>query len=217
MPPSRSTINLALPWHSVAEEIADLNFKIVIGHIDKHIKPCHPAKPWGSRDFFMGAGYPTYNLEGFIPYSESLVIPSKPPRMERTAEDQPFCLVHKHPDDPSEGLINSGSFSLHASQLKEHEALARKTAAAFSSCLSIAEYVYNQPEISEESRVGLHQIKLDLVAGANFAYRVVHNHMLMRRSVALDNLSKTIPPIDPDQWVALLYAPFKDATFSEVN
>ena len=37
--------------------------------------------------------------------------------------------------------------------------------------------------------------------------------MLMRRSVALDNLSKTIPPIDSDQKVALLHAPFKGTTF----
>ena len=56
----------------------------------------------------------------------------------------------------------SGLFSLHASQFKEHEALARKTAAALSNALSIAEYMYNRPEISEETRVGLHQIKLDL-------------------------------------------------------
>ena len=34
----------------------------------------------------------------------------------------------------------------------------------------------------------------------------------MRRSVALDKLSKTIPPIDPDQKVALLHAPFKSTT-----
>ena len=33
--------------------------------------------------------------------------------------------------------------------------------------------------------------------------------MLMRRSVALDNLFKIIPPIDSDQRVALLHAPFK--------
>ena len=114
--------------------------------------------------------------------------------------------------------VTSGSFSLHASQLKEHEALARKTAAAFSNALSLAEYVYNEPKISEETRVGLHQIKLDLVAGANLAWRVVHNHILMPRSVALDNLSKTIPPIDPDQKVALLHTPFKGTTlFSETN
>ena len=53
-------------------------------------------------------------------------------------------------------------------------------------------YIYNQPEISEESRVGLHHLNLDLVADASFAWRMVYNHMLMRRSVALDNRSKTI-------------------------
>ena len=102
--PARSTINLALPWHSVAEEIADLNLKIVNGHINKRMKPCHPAKPWGPKEFFTGVGYPTHYLEGYVPYPESLVIPSKPPPMERTAEDQPFCLVHKHPDDPPERI-----------------------------------------------------------------------------------------------------------------
>ena len=79
---------------------------------------------------------------------ESLVIPSKPPPTERITEEQPFRLIHKHPDDSREQVdIIQGSFSLHASHLKEHEALARKTAAAFSNALSIAEYVYNQPGI----------------------------------------------------------------------
>ena len=36
--------------------------------------------------------------------------------------------------------------------------------------------------------------------------------MLMRRSVALDNLSKTIPPINSDQRVALPHAIFKGTT-----
>ena len=85
--------------------------------------------------------------------------------------------------------------------------MARKTAAAFSNALSIAEYMYKQPEIFEESRVGPHHLKLGLVAGSNFAWRMVHNHMLMCRSMALDNQS--IPLIDSDQKVALLHAPFK--------
>ena len=93
--------------------------------------------------------------------------------------------------------------------------MARKTAAAFSNALPIAGYVYNLPELYEESRVGLHQIKLDLVAGANLAWRAVHNHMLMHRSVVLDNQSKTIPPIDPDQKVGLLYTPFKVTTVNQ--
>ena len=134
--PARYTINLSLPWHSVAEEIADLNLEIVNGHIKKCMKPCHPVKPWGPKEFFTGVGYLAHNLEGCVPYPESLVIPSKPPPTERTTEDQPFCLVHMHSDDPREWVdITSGSFTLHASQLKEHEALARKTAAAFSNAL----------------------------------------------------------------------------------
>ena len=43
--PARATINLALPWHSVAEEIADLNFNIVSGQLNRRIKFCHPAEP----------------------------------------------------------------------------------------------------------------------------------------------------------------------------
>ena len=91
--------------------------------------------------------------------------------------------------------------------MKEHEALTRKTAAG--------EYVYNRPEISEESKLGLHHLKSDLVAGANFAWRSVHNHMLMHRSMAFDNLSKTIRPIDPDQRAVLLHTPFKGTTLFE--
>ena len=56
--------------------------------------------------------------------------------------------------------------------------------------------MYNQPEISEESKVCLHQLKLDLVAGSNFAWRKVHNNMLMRHSIALEKLSQNIPLIE---------------------
>ena len=70
---------MALPWHSVAQAIADLNLKIVNGHLNlkivnghlyKRMKSCHPAKPWGSRDFFTCIGYHTHNLEGYVPSSE---------------------------------------------------------------------------------------------------------------------------------------------------
>ena len=66
--PARATIKLALIWHSVAEEIADLKLKI--------------AKPWGSKDFFTCVDYHTHNLEGYVPSPESLVTPSKPPPTE---------------------------------------------------------------------------------------------------------------------------------------
>ena len=91
------------------------------------MKSCNQAKPWGSRDFFTSVSYHTHNLEGCIPSPETLVIPSKPPPTEQTVEDQPFCLVNNLLEQVD---LTSGSFSLQASQLKEHEALARKTAAA---------------------------------------------------------------------------------------
>ena len=69
--------------------------------------------------------------------------------------------------------------------------------------------MYNQPEISEESKTGLHHLKLDLVSASNFARRTVDNNMLMRSSIALKNLSQTISLIDEDQKIALLCAPFK--------
>ena len=40
----------------------------------------------------------------------------------------------------------------------------------------------------------------------------MHNNMPMRCSIALDNMTRTIPPIDEDQKVALLHAPFKCTT-----
>ena len=62
--PSRTTINLALPWHSSVEEIADCNFNIVTGKLNKGMKSLNPARPWGPKDFFLGIGYHTHNLEG---------------------------------------------------------------------------------------------------------------------------------------------------------
>ena len=110
--PARASINVALPWHSAAEEIADLNFNIITGELNKCMKSCYPARPWDSKDFFLGVGCQIHNLEGYVPKPESLVIPSRPPPAERTAEDQPFFLVHKHPDDPHERVdVSSGSFS----------------------------------------------------------------------------------------------------------
>ena len=58
--PARATINLALPWHSSAVEIADPNFNIITGKLNKLIKSLNPAKPWFAKDFFSGI---THNLE----------------------------------------------------------------------------------------------------------------------------------------------------------
>ena len=99
---ARASINLALSWHSVAEEKTDLNFNIVTGKLNKRMKSCTPPRPWGPEDFYSGVGYHIHNLECYTPKPESLVIPSKPPPAEQKVEDQPFCLFHKHPDDPCE-------------------------------------------------------------------------------------------------------------------
>ena len=69
--PARATINLALPWHSSAEEIAVCNFNIIMGKLNKCMKSLNPVtRPWAAKGF--------------------LVVPSKPPPTEQTVEDQPF-------------------------------------------------------------------------------------------------------------------------------
>ena len=66
---------------------------------------------------------------------------------------------------------------------------------------------YNQPEISEKSKAGVHHFKFDLVAG----WRTVHNNMFMHFWPLIICMSRTIPPIHSDQ-VALLHALFKATT-----
>ena len=117
------------------------------------------------------------------------------------SEDQPFCLVPR--------VFFLGSFSISSSQLLEHEALSRKTASAISHARSTAKYVHKQ---LDESNACLHHLKLDLGSAFNFSWRTVHNYMLMHHSIALENLSRTICPIDEDQKVALLHTPFKGTT-----
>ena len=55
-------------------------------------------------------------------------------------------------------------------------------------------------------------LKLDLVSCCNFSWREANNKMLLRHSIALDNLRKTLPSIDEDQRLALLHAPFTGTT-----
>ena len=131
----------------------------------------NPARPLGPKDFFSGVDYHTHNLEG--PKPEYMVISLRPSPAGRTVKDQPFCLVPRHNIDPRVRVdISSGYFSINASQLLDHEDLTGKTAAAISSALSIAKYVHNQPEISDESKAGLHHLKLDLVSLFNFSCKM---------------------------------------------
>ena len=73
--PAKIAIELPLPWHSSTIPIPD----IVSGKLNKFMKNQHPAKPWGTKDFFSGSGYYNHNTEGYVPRPESLVIPSGPP------------------------------------------------------------------------------------------------------------------------------------------
>ena len=64
----------------------------------------------------------------------------------------------------------------------------------------------------EGARAVMLLLKLDIISCLNYAWREAHNKMLLRRSIALDCLRRTLPPIDDDQKLALLHAPFKGTT-----
>ena len=64
----------------------------------------------------------------------------------------------------------------------------------------------------EGARAAMVLLKLDIISFLNYAWREVHNKLLLRRSIALDCLERTLPPKDDDQKLALLHAPFKGTT-----
>ena len=64
--------------------------------------------------------------------------------------------------------------------------------------------------MSEGARAVMLLLKLDIISCLNYAWREAHNKMLLRCSIALDCLRRTLPPIDDDQKLALLHAPFKE-------
>ena len=159
------------------------------------------------------AGYYVYNTQGYLAKPESFVFPSRAPPAERTAEDQPFFHVPRHPEEPRTRVdITSGSVSLTASQLQDQETMSRKSAVAASTALSIAEYIDNYSGMPEGARAAMLLLKLDIISFLNYAWREVHNKMLLRRSIALDCLERTLPPIDQDQKLALLHASFRGTT-----
>ena len=90
--------------------------------------------------------------------------------------------------------------------------MSRKNAAAASTALSLPEYIDNYPGMPEGARAVMLLLKLDIISCLNYAWRETHNKMLLRRSIALDCLRRTLPPIDDDQKLALLHAPFKGTT-----
>ena len=210
--PAKKSIEISLPWQSTTIPIG-MNHDIVRGKFNKSLKPQNTSKPWSPKDFFRGSGYYVYNTQGYLAKPDSLVVPSRPPPAERTAEDQPFFHVPRNPEDPRTRVdISSGSTSLTASQLIDQEAIPCKSAAAASTALSLAEFIDNYPGIPKGARAAMLLLKLDIVSFLHYAWREVHNKMLLRRSIALDCLERTLPPIDEDQKLALLHAPFKGTT-----
>ena len=199
--PAKKSIEISLPWHSSTIPIADLNHDIVRGKLNKSLKPQNPSKPLSPKDFFGGSGYYVHNTQGYLAKPDSLVVPSRaPPPAERTAEDQPFFHVPRNPEDPRTRVdISSGSASLKASQLLDQETMSRKSAAAASTALSLAEFIDNYPGMPEGARAAMLLLKLDIVSFLHYAWREVHNKLLLRRSIALDCLERTLPPIDEDQ------------------
>ena len=75
-----------------------MNHDIVRGKLNKSLKPQNPAQPWSPKDFFGGSAYYTHSTQGYLAKPESLVVPSRPPPAERTAEDQPFFHVPRNPE-----------------------------------------------------------------------------------------------------------------------
>ena len=126
------------------------------------------------------------------------MVPSRPRPAERTAEDQPIFHVPRNPEDPRTRVdISSGSASVTASQLIDQEAMSRKNAAAANTALSFAEYINNYPGMPEGARAVMLLLKLDIISCLNYTWREAHNKMLLRCSIALDCLRRTLPPIPP--------------------
>ena len=97
--PAKKSIEISLPLAQLYHSYTDMNHDIVRGKLNKSLKPQNPAQPWSPKDFFGGSAYYTHSTQGYLAKPESLVVPSRPPPAERTAEDQPFFHVPRNPED----------------------------------------------------------------------------------------------------------------------
>ena len=113
--PAKKSIELSLPCHSSTIPIADRNHGIVLGKLYKFMKEryINIRRSLGARKNFsraLASSYYTHNTEGYVIKPESLIIPSRPPPAERSAEGQPFLHEPRNPDDPRIRVdISSGS------------------------------------------------------------------------------------------------------------
>ena len=120
-----------------------------------------------------------------------------------------FHFAQKSASDPGCGLTFPQNLFFKLFTIMDLEALHRKMAALVCSSTILSEYLFAQKELSDESNVILVQLKLDLAASHQFAWRFFHNDMLMRCSIALVNLPSTVPLIDENQKLYLLHVPFR--------
>ena len=119
--PTKKSIEVSLPWHSTMADIANLNNDIVRGKLNKSLKPLNPSKPWSPKEFFGATGYYVHNTQGYLAKPETLDFPSRAPPAERTAEDQPFFHVPRHPEERRTRVdITSGSASLSTTRSRDH-------------------------------------------------------------------------------------------------
>ena len=189
--PAKKSIKISLPWHSSTIPIVDMNHDIVRGKLNKALKPQNPAKPWSPKDFFGGSGYYTHNTPGYLAKPESLDLPLQSARRRISH----FFTYQALKILVLESIFHQGQLLL---QPPSKEAMSRKNAAAASTALSLAEYIDNYPGMPEGARAVMLLLKLDIISCLNYAWREVHNKMLLRRSIALDCLRRTLPPIDDD-------------------
>ena len=95
--------------------------------------------------------------------------------------------------------ITSGSASLTASQLQDQETMSRKSAAAASTALSIAEFIDNYPGMPEGARAAMLLLKLDIISFLN-VISPLHCFGLSREDLASHGRrSKVSPPTRPFQ------------------
>ena len=115
--PTKKSIEVSLPWHSTTADIANLNNDIVRGKLNKSLKSLNPSKPWSPKEFFGASGYYVHNTHGYRAKPESLDFPSRAPPAERTAEDQPFFHVPRHPEEPRTRVDITSGILLHSRPL----------------------------------------------------------------------------------------------------
>ena len=141
----------------------------------------------------------------------------RPSPAEKSVEDQTFFLIQKNLNGHGLMLIVLQVHTLSVSHRLQITRPLTGTQLQRPVVLFSCEYMFNQKELSDESKAVLIQIKLDVVATHQFSWLSVHNNMLMCHLIALEYLSRMVPPIDKDQKNDFLHAPLKGSTMFRIG